>query len=92
MCLCVCVAVDDSHLTRPRLPSSPPLSLSLSMARNLLSAGHSVTVLDTDRDKMEQLWAMGAVPAGSVKQLAQRCDVVITMVRGVCVMCVMCMM
>ncbi|KAJ1414456.1 hypothetical protein B484DRAFT_454817 [Ochromonadaceae sp. CCMP2298] len=54
-------------------------NMGFSMARNLLSAGHSVVVLDMDTAVMGEMGKLGAVQADSVKGLAAQCDVVVTM-------------
>jgi len=50
------------------------------MARNLLKAGHSVTVFARRAEAMAPLIAAGAAGASSPADLASRCDVTITMV------------
>jgi len=50
------------------------------MAVNLLKAGYPLTVWNRTRSKMEELAAMGASKAESPKDVAERSDVVITMV------------
>jgi 3-hydroxyisobutyrate dehydrogenase-like beta-hydroxyacid dehydrogenase len=52
------------------------------MARNLVKAGYDVTVWNRDRKKTEPFQAMGREAAPTPKALAQRCDVIITMVTG----------
>ena len=49
------------------------------MARNLLQAGHSLTVFDLSKSSMDALTAAGAAPAPSAKQAAAQADVVLTM-------------
>ena len=49
------------------------------MARNLLKAGYSVTVFNRSRGKIDELVADGAAAGGSPSDVAQRSDVVITM-------------
>lgn len=49
------------------------------MCRNLLAAGHEVTVHNRSREKMVPLVAAGATGAPSVAELVARSDVVITM-------------
>lgn len=51
-----------------------------SMARNLHKAGFPVTVWNRTASKMEEAAAWGAQTAGSPKEVAERSDVVITMV------------
>ena len=48
------------------------------MARNLLKAGYEVWVNNRSRAPMEELAACGAHP-GSRQELAENCDVIITM-------------
>jgi 3-hydroxyisobutyrate dehydrogenase len=48
------------------------------LAGNLLRHGVPLTVLDLDRSKVDALRARGARPAGSARELARRCDLVIT--------------
>ena len=50
------------------------------MCRNVLSKGHNVIVYNRTRAKMGVLVAAGAKPAGSLPELVQRSEVVITMV------------
>jgi len=50
------------------------------MAINLLKAGYPLTVWNRTRSKMDELIAMGAYGASSPKEVAERSDVVITMV------------
>jgi len=50
------------------------------MCRNVLSKGHSVVVYNRTRSKMGPIVAAGAKPAGSLAELVQRSEVVITMV------------
>ncbi len=50
------------------------------MCRNVLSKGHSVVVYNRTRPKMGPIVAAGAKAAGSVAELVQRSEVVITMV------------
>ncbi|MBE0604461.1 MAG: NAD(P)-binding domain-containing protein, partial [Deltaproteobacteria bacterium] len=50
------------------------------MCRNVLSKGHSVIVYNRTRAKMGPLVGAGAKPAGSLPELVQRSEVVITMV------------
>ncbi len=49
------------------------------MAKNLLKAGYSVTVYDRIPAPIEELVAAGADRASNPKEVAQQCDVVITM-------------
>ncbi|MBS7615071.1 2-hydroxy-3-oxopropionate reductase [Candidatus Bathyarchaeota archaeon] len=50
------------------------------MAVNLLNAGYKLTVWNRTRSKMDDLLAMGASGAESPKEVAEKSDVVITMV------------
>ena len=50
------------------------------MATNLLKAGYPLTVWNRTRSKMEDLVKMGATPGESPKDVAEKSDVVITMV------------
>ncbi|MBS7648892.1 NAD(P)-dependent oxidoreductase [Candidatus Bathyarchaeota archaeon] len=50
------------------------------MAINLLRAGFPLTVWNRTRSKMDELVAMGAYGAGSPREVAERTDVVITIV------------
>jgi len=54
--------------------------MGMPMARNLLQAGFQLTVWNRTRTKAEALTKQGATQAGSPKELAAKCDVVITMV------------
>lgn len=49
------------------------------MARNLLRAGYAVTVHNRSRTPVEELVAEGATDGGSPRGVAERCEVVITM-------------
>src|SRR3981189_2104579 len=46
------------------------------MARRLLAAGHSVIALDTRKDVLDRMVALGASPAGSPKEFADRAETV----------------
>ena len=50
------------------------------MAMNLLKAGYPLTVWNRTRSKMEDLVKMGAAPGESPKDVAEKSDIVITMV------------
>ncbi len=50
------------------------------MSKNLVKAGHEVVVFDFNKDAVADLVSCGAEAAGSGKEVAQKCDVVITMV------------
>jgi len=50
------------------------------MARNLLAAGYPLTVWNRTRSRMDELISLGAGAAGSPREVAERSDVVITMV------------
>jgi 3-hydroxyisobutyrate dehydrogenase-like beta-hydroxyacid dehydrogenase len=52
------------------------------MARNLVGAGHDVTVYDLDRAKVESLAADGATAAGSAEELARNVDILFTSLPG----------
>ncbi len=49
------------------------------MAKNLLKAGYRLVVFDTNAAPMMELAAAGAETAASPKEVAERCDVVVTM-------------
>jgi 3-hydroxyisobutyrate dehydrogenase len=49
------------------------------MARNLLQAGHSLTVFDLSQHSVDALTAAGAAPASSAKRAAAQADMVLTM-------------
>ena len=49
------------------------------MAKNLLKAGHRLVVFDTNAAPMKELAAAGAETAASPKEVAEKCDVVVTM-------------
>jgi len=51
-----------------------------SMAKNLLKAGYQMTVWNRTRSKMDELLAMGAQGVESPKEVAEKSEVVITMV------------
>jgi 3-hydroxyisobutyrate dehydrogenase-like beta-hydroxyacid dehydrogenase len=46
------------------------------MARRLIEAGHRVVVFDTRREPIDQLVALGAEPAASVREVADRAETV----------------
>jgi 3-hydroxyisobutyrate dehydrogenase-like beta-hydroxyacid dehydrogenase len=46
------------------------------MARRLVEAGHRVTVYDTRREPIDRLVALGAEPASSVREVADRVETV----------------
>lgn len=50
------------------------------MSKNLVKAGHEVVVFDFNKDAVADLVSCGAEAAESGKEVAQKCDVVITMV------------
>ena len=52
------------------------------VARNLVAAGHAVTVVDLDADKVAALVALGATAAASPAQAAASADVVFTSLPG----------
>jgi 3-hydroxyisobutyrate dehydrogenase-like beta-hydroxyacid dehydrogenase len=54
-------------------------SMGLPMAANLLKAGHSLTVYNRTRSRAESLGKQGARVAGSPREAARGCDVLITM-------------
>jgi 3-hydroxyisobutyrate dehydrogenase len=54
--------------------------MGLPMCKNLLKAGYSVTVWNRTASKMEEPVSLGALAAGSPKEVAQKSDVVIIMV------------
>jgi 2-hydroxy-3-oxopropionate reductase len=49
------------------------------MAKNLLKAGFPLVVFDLNRAAIEDLVKVGALPAGSSKEVAERAEVIITM-------------
>jgi len=49
------------------------------MAKNLLKAGFPLVVFDLNRDAIEDLIKAGALPAGSSKEVAERTEMIITM-------------
>jgi 2-hydroxy-3-oxopropionate reductase len=49
------------------------------MAKNLLKAGYRLVVFDTNAAPMKELAAAGAETATSPKEVAEKCDVVVTM-------------
>ncbi len=52
------------------------------VARNLVAAGHAVTVVDLDADKVAALVALGATAAASPTEAAASADVVVTSLPG----------
>ncbi|MDQ7773816.1 MAG: NAD(P)-dependent oxidoreductase [Elusimicrobiales bacterium] len=69
-------------MTPPRIGFIGLGIMGAAMARNLVKAGYDVTVWNRDRKKTEEFQAMGREAAPTPKALAQRCDVIITMVTG----------
>ena len=51
------------------------------VAKRLLDTGHKVIVYNRTRDKTESLKNLGAIVADTPKDLAQNCDLVITIVK-----------
>jgi len=49
------------------------------MAKNLIKAGYELVVLDFNKSPMEELTALGAQAATSGKEVASKCDIVVTM-------------
>lgn len=49
------------------------------MAKNLLKAGYRLVVFDVNSVPMQELAAAGAETAASAKEIAEKCDVVVTM-------------
>ncbi|MGE1061322.1 2-hydroxy-3-oxopropionate reductase [Megasphaera paucivorans] len=49
------------------------------MSKNLLKAGYDVTVNDLNKAAVDEVTALGATSAASAKEIAQQCDVIITM-------------
>lgn len=54
-------------------------NMGASMAKNLVAAKYDVTVFDLNADSCNKLKEVGAKVSPTVKQIAQTCDVVITM-------------
>jgi len=52
------------------------------MSKNLLKAGFGLTVWNRTASKMKEIVDLGARPAGSAKEVAQKSDVTITMLSG----------
>ena len=50
------------------------------MAKNLVKAGHDVTVFDFKQDSIDELVSVGAKAAKNNKEVAEKSDVIITMV------------
>ena len=50
------------------------------MARNLLKSGYELVVYDVNNASVEELVGCGAIAAGSSKEVAEQCRIVITMV------------
>lgn len=49
------------------------------MAKNLIKAGYDLTVLDLNKSAIEELTALGAQAGESSKDVASKCDLIITM-------------
>ncbi|HOI43870.1 MAG TPA: NAD(P)-dependent oxidoreductase [Elusimicrobiales bacterium] len=69
-------------MTPPRIGFIGLGIMGSAMAKNLVKAGYDVTVWNRDRKKTEEFQALGREAAPTPKALAQRCDVIITMVTG----------
>ncbi len=69
-------------MTPPRIGFIGLGIMGSAMAKNLVKAGYDVTVWNRDRRKTEEFQALGREAAATPKDLARRCDVVITMVTG----------
>lgn len=52
------------------------------MAKNLLKAGYELVVCDRHKESMEELASCGAETASNGKELAEKCEAVITMVQN----------
>ncbi len=52
------------------------------MSKNLLKAGFELTVWNRTPSKMKEIVASGAKPATSAKEVAEKCEVTITMLTG----------
>ena len=50
------------------------------MSKNLLKAGHELVVFDFNKEAVADVVSCGAEAAESGKEVAEKCDVVITMV------------
>lgn len=50
------------------------------MSKNLVKAGHELIVFDYNQTAVEELAAMGAIPAKTGAEVARQCDTIITMV------------
>lgn len=69
-------------MTPPRIGFIGLGIMGSAMAKNLVKAGYDVTVWNRDREKTKEFQALGREAAPTPKALAQRCDVIITMVTG----------
>ena len=49
------------------------------MSKNLIKAGYSLIVYDINTDAMNEIASLGAEKGGSPKEVAQKCDIIITM-------------
>lgn len=54
-------------------------AMGLPMAKNVIRKGYPVTAFDIVQKSLDELVAFGAAPAGSAKEVAERSDIVITM-------------
>ena len=54
--------------------------MGLPMAKNLMKAGHELTVFDINKDAVRDVVAAGAKEAGTNREVAESSDLVITMV------------
>jgi len=52
------------------------------MSKSLLKAGFELTVWNRTPFKMEEIVKLGAKPAGSAREVAEKSDVTITMLAG----------
>ena len=55
-------------------------AMGLPMSKNVIRKGYQVTAFDIVQKRLDELVAFGAAPAGSAKEVAERSEIIITMV------------
>jgi 3-hydroxyisobutyrate dehydrogenase len=70
----------NSSLSKPRIGFIGLGIMGQSMAGHLLAAGHDMTIYNRSPEKTEALVALGAKAVGTLAQVANQSDIVITMV------------
>jgi 3-hydroxyisobutyrate dehydrogenase len=55
-------------------------AMGLPMAKNVMKKGYHLTAYDIDQKRLEAITGFGAAPAASAREVAERSDIIITMV------------